>query len=609
MDLFHRFILIAGSALTLAAVACSSDSSSSAENEKQPILERTISGLAEKGPFLDGSAVTLYELDSVTLGKTGKKFSGYVSGGRGEFTVPDVELTSSYALIEVKGKFMSEINFTSEIDDSDTTTLYALTNLDGREKVNVNLLTHLEYKRVLQLQKEGLDFSEAKHKALNEILSAFGFDKTDKNSEDLSIFGKSDEDAELLFFATRLLSFAAAQMNVSLQTLGDSLVSDLEMDGSWDDDSLKFALSEVEFPTGMIRQKMEEWKISDTIPDIEKYYQVFWRNVHGFPKCEAQNAGTIVTDSFDICPNRGRSYICENGEWKSVSEDVADIYSLECSEDGAIVSGNVIDTNYYVCDSDSLRPATPMEMKLGKGCTSYTEGDTLRSAYEYVCSWDSSYGSGKFSWLYPIEKTVKGTLVDSRDGKAYKTVAIGEQVWMAENLDFAGVDSSFCYNDSSENCEKYGRLYPWYEAVNSGSAEYDKFFEDIYYSGKTDAQLQGICPDGWHLPRLKEWLLLNRYSLELGNDNYPLYAEGFWGRDGSDDPLGFTALPAGKRDGKNGVFSDLGEAAYFWTPENGAYLNVYSVVKMKGVFFMNPKFYHNNDEPYSSALSVRCVKN
>lgn len=602
MDLFHRFFLIAGFASTVAFVACSSDSTSSTGNENPPILGKTISGLAEKGPFLDGSTVTLYELDSTTLEKTGKSFSGKVSGGQGEFTVPDVEFISPYALIEVRGSFMSEI------DDSDTATLYALTRPDKRETVNVNLLTHLEYRRVLRLLKEGLEFSDAKHKALNEILSAFGFDTTDKNSEDLSIFGKSEEDAELLFFSARFLSFSAAT-DVSLQSLIDSLVSDLEKDGVWDNDTLKFRLSEVEFPTGMIRQAMESWKISDTIPEIEKFHQTFWRNVHGLPKCESQNAGALFSDSFDLCPNHGRSYICENGEWKSVSEEVADTYALECSEDGAIVSGNLIDTNYYVCDSDSFRLATPMEMKLGKGCSSYTEGDTLRSAYEYVCKWDSSYGSGKFSWLYPIENTIKGTLVDSRDGKVYKTVAIGEQVWMAENLNFAGADSSFCYNDSSEKCEKFGRLYTWYEAANDGSADSKQFFEDID-NGKTDARLQGICPDGWHLPRLAEWFLLNRYSLELGNDNDPLLAAEGWyfGKNGS-DLLGFAALPAGKRDGKSSEFTDVGVAAYFWTPEKGAYLNVYSAVRMKHSFYMNPKYYHNNDEPYSSALSVRCVKN
>ena len=110
-----------------------------------------VSGLAQKGPFVKGSAVTVRGIDCKTLEFTDQVFEGAVKSDKGDFALDSIALDASCAVIEVTGKYLNEVTGKKTEDEL---TLRALTNLKDRENVNVNLLTNLEYERVMHLPCE-----------------------------------------------------------------------------------------------------------------------------------------------------------------------------------------------------------------------------------------------------------------------------------------------------------------------------------------------------------------------------------------------------------------------------------------------------------------------
>ena len=136
------------------------------------------------------------------------------------------------------------------------------------------------------------------------------------------------------------------------------------------------------------------------------------------------------------------------------------------------------------------------------------------------------------------------TFTDPRDGQVYKTVKIGNQVWLAENFRYK-CDDTYAYDDDNKNIKKYGRLYTW------------------------DAAMK-CAPTGWHLPSREEWDNLQGYveanaNAEAGT---ALKSRTDWEEDENTpqgtDEFGFCALPAGYRI-YDDDFDGLGEDAYFWT--------------------------------------------
>lgn len=116
---------------------------------------------------------------------------------------------------------------------------------------------------------------------------------------------------------------------------------------------------------------------------------------------------------------------------------------------------------------------------------------------------------------------VSQTLLDERDGTAYRVVKIGNQIWMAENLRYKteggnadDLEGSLCYDNKAENCEVQGRLYNWNAAM-----DIPQEYESARWL-KINYPRQGICPGGWHLPTDDEWQKLVNYVIaDVGEDN------------------------------------------------------------------------------------------
>jgi uncharacterized protein (TIGR02145 family) len=429
--------ILGAAAMAVLTVACSSsddkDVAGGASGD-MGIVANVITGDAQKGPFVKGSAVTVQGIDCKTLQLTDEHFEGEVKSDKGDFAVKDVSLKSTCALFEVTGLYRSEITGKTS---SKELTLRALTDLKDRENVNINILTNLEYERLLHLVTEkGKSFADAKTQAEQEVLAAFDIAGSFEEFENLNIFEPGDGNAALLAVSVMM---QAKTDDAGLAKRLDEFSESFAETGVWKDSTAKAVIEEWQVAAtadgtlDSIRKNIEAWNIGDTVAAFEKYI--------------------------------GAS------------------------------SSSEMDKN-----------------------SSSSRTDSSGSEYDAAAN----------------------TLKDLRDDKVYKTVKIGDQVWMAENLNFE-TDSSFCYNDSAENCAKYGRLYTWTAATSA-------------------------CPDGWNLPSEADIeALIKAVGGEEGAGTKLKSTSGWSDKDGKSgngtDAFGFSALPAGIG---NPDYYGKGLNTYFW---------------------------------------------
>lgn len=272
---------------------------------------------------------------------------------------------------------------------------------------------------------------------------------------------------------------------------------------------------------------------------------------------------TSVADDSRISSEEDANF--KNGSSSSVKVDVSDGSSCSCNE---VSSGSAEYFGSSMVESSSLK---------GEETSSSSE-EVVRVSWDWLLSplndWDFDVPKENF-----LNASVGyGTLTDKRDGQMYKTVKIGEQVWMAENLNYADSVStaslkgnSWCFKNRVKNCDVMGRLYTWGAAIDSVSLARNPENPQICGNGKKCTlpdTVQGICPEGWHLPNRSEITALVGNVGGHGRDASMFKSQNGWlpydGFPAPTDDFGFSAAASGGWDGGGGDFFGMGQYAFFW---------------------------------------------
>lgn len=391
-----------------ALTACSNDKGVAGGSTEDAgiiaVTNREIAGVSQKGPFLVGSSVTIQELNGKTLAQTGNSFKASVKSDQGDFVVKGVNLASQYALLEVNGYYRNEV--TGKKSEG-MIALNALTDLSDRNNVNVNLLTHLESGRVLNLvQNQGMTFAEAKLQAEREVLSSFGIEDAVEKSEDLDLF--TGEGGAVLLALSVLMQGDGSAADFS-ERIARASFSFAES-GSWQgEDKAEVVdwafLMEKEYSEDSngekgllhkVRKNVESWTSGAEAPSFEEKIYKFWTSEFGLGECGEKNYYEIRENTNAQSKFYKAKFICDDEKKQWVLAGQRNFPNVE----------------YYVKFTDNRNDAEYSVLRFG----------------------EVNWMAENLKYAFPSTNTL---------------------------------NKSLCYGDESANCEVYGMLYDYESAMNA----------------------------------------------------------------------------------------------------------------------------------------------
>ena len=470
--------------------------------------------------------------------------------------------------------------------------------------------------------------------------------------EDLDIFENADGDAVLLAISI-IMQAGRSEGEFSL-SLAD-LAKDIEEDGVWND-SLERAQSadnafEVELT--QVRENILGWNISQKISMFENYVEYFWSDVFGLGRCTEKREGEIRPDTNPKSRYFNEKFICEKQHWhllgkklssSSTEESSSSSISAESSSSSANDSSESGDSSSSGKSSSSIKRSSssrqstatidppykeetsiidPEVLAILGTCNDEGEG-SVKKAFNssFVCKSGLWYSllladMEQDSWFNP--NITYGSLTDQRDGQTYRTVVIGTQKWMAENLHYAGenADATTLANLAEENlcpwndekyCSKSGYHYSWTAAMNISPIYKNRVAASYPITDKH----QGLCPNGWHIPTYDEWNELFDFVISVYGEVAPSRAlkavDGWTWFSKEQTPTNSTGLSIlgtgqyyswGHSEGE-----EIGQSTYFitaTTPESKYYT--------MELFGFTQNLHDISNWDFSQPAFVRCVEN
>lgn len=278
----------------------------------------------------------------------------------------------------------------------------------------------------------------------------------------------------------------------------------------------------------------------------------------------------------------------------------------------------VLGTSIQFTDSTTYYPSS-WTWEFGDGTTSAEQNPvhiyTDEGIYDIKLTVTNEYDSSELIKTGYIQ--VADNTVSDYDGNIYKVVAIGKQYWMAENLksthyadgtalvdgisagDITGDQTTkyyFAYDNDESNVDIYGRLYTW-AAIMNGSEGTNQVPSDV----------QGVCPDAWHVPSEAEWdeLIYPLGGPDIAGGKLKARGYDYWlyPNAGATDEFKFSALPGGRRI-PTGVYEKINYNGYFITTTLSGSNNPKTIL----FFHISSQAYYNVMPPPDWAHTVRCVK-